>query len=444
MSWPESFLRKIIKSLFYLYIITLPVMCVPRHFPLGGKIQYSDVVFLAMLAFWTIYALVFRKKVLPSVPVLVSLGILWLVNTVSCAISKDPSSSLMDLLGLFYLGSLLVVVSSLLSERRMFEKSALVLFCVSVAVSLWGLISFAAFTVYKANWAMNFLFYLPYKASIIPLPRISSTMVLPEMLITFSQLGIVMGTALLELRAKAAEKICIISGIIVILMAACFAYSRSLAGFFLAISAVLLLRKTGRWMIPIKIITAIIAVFLFLSAILTSIWTVYPVTVSADRSAHTLKVSVSTLPDIRAFLGSAAIKIASEHPLFGIGQGSFTKEARHYVDPEAIKDTLRFNGLDALLLDPHSMYLGALAETGYLGLAAIIALLFFIIRAAYVSIRNSPESPYRNICIYLLCGFAGYIITGLFVDIFSMRQLWLSWAFMLGASSIARSYDKQT
>ena len=438
----ENKVKKKIDLLFLLYLLFLPLMCLPRPFPLGSKIQYADILFAALFLLWLFYALIFKKARLPTGNLLIALGLLIAANLFSCVFSKKISVSLPDFIGLLYLTALFIVAFSILCEKKMFEKSIRLIFIVSVAVSLLGLASFAAFMLGKYSWVMRFLLYIPSRVSIVPFPRISSTLVLPEMFIIFSQLGLVSGMALLELNKNRKWTAAVILGIIVILIAAAIAYSRPLAGFFFAFSSILFLKKSARYLFPLKIIVALFVAFLLVSAVITSIWIIYPVGVSNDTSAELVTINIHTSPDIRVFLRDAAVNIALRHPFFGIGQGLFTDEAKHYIDLSAAKNTLRINDLDTLALDPHSAYFGALAETGVLGLGAICLFLFFLMRTARASINKAPASDWRTISAYFFWGFIGYIMTGFFVDILSMRSFWLFGALLLSVSCIARLHEQ--
>jgi len=438
----ENKLKKKIDSLFLLYLLLLPLMCLPRPFPLGNKIQYADILFAAFFLLWLFYALIFKKARLPTGNLLIALGLLIAVNLFSCVFSKKISVSLPDFIGLLYLTALFIAAFSILREKKMFEKSIRLIFVVSFAVSLLGLASFAAFMLGKCSWAMRFLLYVPVRASIIPFPRIDSTLVFPEMFIIFSHLGLVSGMSLLALNKNKKLAAAVILGIVIILITAAIAYSRPLVGFFFAFSSMLFLKKSARYLLPLKIMIALFTAFLLLSAIITSIWIIYPVEVFKDTSAELLTVNIHTSPDIRVFLRDAAVNIALRHPFFGIGQGVFTDEAKHYIDFSAAKNTLRINNFDTLALDPHSAYFGALAETGLLGLGAIWLFLFFLLRTAWASINKAPASDWRTISAYFFWGFIGYIITGVFVDILSIRSFWLLGALLLSASYIAELHEK--
>lgn len=421
-----------INLLFPLYLLILPLMCISRPFPLGNKIQYADILFAVIFLMWLFYTAVYRKTPLPPAGILITLALVIATNLFSCIFSRNISKSIPDFAGLVYLAALFIVAFSILIEKKMFEKCIRLIFIVSLVTSLFGLAIFIAFMFGRYPWTMKFLMYDETRASLIPFPRICSTLKLPEMFIAFSQLGLVSGMAILEFKKNAKQKIALILGITVIIIAACIAYSRSLTGFLFAFSMILLSKKHGRHLLPFKAAVALFTAFLLLMAAVTSVWLIYPVKVFKDPNANLLTVSVNTLPDIRVFLCAAAVNIAHKYPIFGIGQGVFTEEARHYVDLSRAKETIKMNGIGVLAYDPHCAYWGALAETGLFGLGAMLLFLFFLIKRTWL--LTAKTSPF-------FWGFIGYLITGFFVDIFSLRQFWLLGALLLSASETVKQND---
>lgn len=109
-----------------------------------------------------------------------------------------------------------------------------------------------------------------------------------------------------------------------------------------------------------------------------------------------------------------AIEIFPQHFLMGIGPGNFN----------AVVDDYKARGLYPerfFSYDPHSAWLGALAENGIAGFAAI---LFFIL-AIYLPLtkRNCyQDNPGLFACFIILSFF---IIEGIATDIFNFRHLWI-------------------
>ncbi len=432
-----------LKKLIFLYLLILPLMSLPRLYPLGAKIQYVDIVFVPIFLLWCFQVIRNKKPWLISKGVFISLILLIIVNLFSFLGSIDISKSLIDYLGLLYLAALFIVFSFIIKEKSIFKSAINIIFLVSIVASIIGLISLVCFKAFRFTWIQNFLLISQIKASIAPLARIKSTFLTPEMFITFMQLGLVCGLILFEFQEKARRKVLSILGILIILLASVFAYSRPLTGLFLLLAFAFLVKKGNKLLISLKIFTTFLFVVLLLGAIISSIWMIYPVTISKDKDTKSVSITFQNSPDIRGILRKAAFSIGLKKPFFGIGQGMFTYDLKNHIDLETAGHTLKTNDFSSNLeMDPHSTYFGALAETGFLGLGAMMLFLVLIITTSLKSIKESIPSKYRNAEIYLLVSLIGYLIIACFTDIFAFRQFWINIALLTSVGYIARNNDQ--
>lgn len=429
-----------VHGLFYLYLILLPLMNLPGVFPLSAKVQYSDLVFIFFFISWCFVLAKSKKIPLPPKRIVFSLALLILVNVFSFACSKKLFISLLDFLGLIYLITVFWAFSFISQEKALFKKAINIIFITSVSVSLTGILSSAFHRIYNYAWTQHFLFISNgLKTAIVPFARIKSTLVLPEMFIVFSQLGLVCGMISLEFQKNALKKRLWALGIITIIFAAVFAYSRSLVGLFFTLFSVMLLKKGFR-LRPALLIIGILFIMLFVSAVITSIWVMYPVTLWKDNASELMHVTFNLAPDIRAPLRHAALAIALRNPLFGVGQGMFTFESKKYFNFNTLRNTPYRDSYASLEIDPHCAYLGTMAETGFVGLGVILLFFYFIIKNCLESLKGSSSAALRNAEAYLLASVIGYLLTGWFMDIFSLRPLWITLAFLSGVN-IMREKD---
>ena len=423
---------KIFDILFWLYLLMLPLMSVPRPFPLGAKVQYADIIFIFLFFLWSLRIFRFKNISFPSRKIIILLSLLIVANLFSCLNSKSFSSSIVDYLGLLYLVSLFIVFASCFQMKRMFFTGALIIFLTSLAASIIGIGSLILYKIGKYAWATNFLLFTPLKDSIVPFPRIRSTFLTPEMFILFSQLGMVCGMISLESQNNPKIKRLFSISIIVIIAAVLFSYSRSLTGFFMALSTIVLYKKNIRFAALVRILTILVSAVLLISAIIFSIWIVYPVTLTRDVNTELMTITLRTSPDIRALLRDAAFRIALKHPFFGIGQGMFTYEVNDYLDLNAARNTIKINDWALpLKIDPHCAYFGSIAETGFISLLLLLVLFCFIISESMASIKEHQNSKSINIKIFLFASFLGYLLSGWFVDIFTIRQFWINMALLV-------------
>lgn len=104
-----------------------------------------------------------------------------------------------------------------------------------------------------------------------------------------------------------------------------------------------------------------------------------------------------------------ALTVAGRHPGLGVGPGRYAAYTEQLVSEGRYPAHVG-------RLDPHSAWTGALAETGYPGLATLLLLsLTLLPRAA------APPSAWRYAGICLLL----YLLVSVFKDVMNFRPLWL-------------------
>ncbi|MCE5270059.1 O-antigen ligase family protein [bacterium] len=126
------------------------------------------------------------------------------------------------------------------------------------------------------------------------------------------------------------------------------------------------------------------------------------------------------LPAQHWYLLTASWEMFRAHPLLGVGPGLYPKRL----------DCLRDSGALGIPqgmpeLKPHSTFLGALAEGGFIGFAALVLLWVFLLRR-----RLGGSDP---LALALWCGLAGWLVVGLNIDILNFRWLWLYFALTMAA-----------
>ncbi len=102
----------------------------------------------------------------------------------------------------------------------------------------------------------------------------------------------------------------------------------------------------------------------------------------------------------------AAASFIREYPLTGVGLGNFKQAARKYQNRDLTEMV-------------HNMFLQFGAETGLISMAALAAVVAIALYLFALSIRrNSSDSRYRALLLYLAMAFAGLLISGQFGDPF--------------------------
>lgn len=108
--------------------------------------------------------------------------------------------------------------------------------------------------------------------------------------------------------------------------------------------------------------------------------------------------------DDRPLIWSAAIDIASEHPLTGVGMAQFQYEsARRGL----------FGGSGGPYLNAHNVFLSFAAETGVIGLAAFLAFFGQVIARGVRALTTARERIDRALALGLLSALLAFLIQGL-------------------------------
>jgi O-antigen ligase len=143
----------------------------------------------------------------------------------------------------------------------------------------------------------------------------------------------------------------------------------------------------------------------------------------------------------RSDLWRVATRMASDHPLVGVGARGFAHESKNYV--------LRPGTLTAVdkIVDrpavPHSIYLQQLAETGVVGLLALLAALGACLAAALSAARRfraSGDRAMAALAVATAVAIVGMLTAGIFISNATDKRLWIVLALgpaLLGAAQRA-------
>ena len=114
-----------------------------------------------------------------------------------------------------------------------------------------------------------------------------------------------------------------------------------------------------------------------------------------------------------------------EKPVRGIGLGSFHDETRRAASEGRIAPEYREH-------DPHSTWLGRMAETGIIGTVALVMLWFVMLRLAYgMVVAGGPQA---DVVLALAAGLIAVLVNSPNVDVMNFRFIWLAFGALRGAS----------
>lgn len=131
----------------------------------------------------------------------------------------------------------------------------------------------------------------------------------------------------------------------------------------------------------------------------------------------------------RASENLAAVQMFVDHPLLGVGAGNYPARYQEYSQQIGL-DT-RAEGRA-----PHNLYLEALAETGLVGTAVFLWVLWLALRGAWRA-RTVLRGPDRLLAEGAFLGICGYLTAGFFLHGAYPRYLWIVVGVGVAAGGLA-------
>ncbi len=128
----------------------------------------------------------------------------------------------------------------------------------------------------------------------------------------------------------------------------------------------------------------------------------------------------------------AAVSMAQDYPLFGVGLGNYADEYDKY----------RLINWEAALGHAHNQYLNILAETGAVGLAAYLAFWLVIFRLTWRA-RKHPDRTARALAVALLGCWTYIAVHSVFDNLF-VNNLFLHIGVLLGVLAILNRQTQQS
>lgn len=433
----ESFLKSLNlqEKLLALYIIALGNMDYAAFLFQGKRVMYADVVFVFL--FFAVILNVKREndwRLIAKLILPFSLLLVFFIPSFYNSISI--AASLSELGALAYLVTLGASVAYVLIKANKKFNVFLYLWVFTASfVALIGLAAFAAALVDKnLVYGNTLLFYSKIESMAHHFPRIDSLYENANMFLTYLHTSIVFAIVLFLSGLSPKRKKLILICIFIMLIAAFFTGSRRFTGLLLSLFLILHWIKGNKKVFLAKYFIFISFVLFLAISIITSIWVVFPIKILKDKNAKYVGLSIDHTYSLHFLQPTVSINIFKKHPLLGCGLGTYNKNFKDNVDWKWLESSFGFESYPdyapqvsnrTLNFDPHSVYLGTLAETGLIG---FVGLLYFIIRYISMLVSNlKPGASFdgaKMIAGCILAGFIGFILNGVIIDILTMRHFW--------------------
>lgn len=409
-----------LKILLVAYVISVGFTDILELPIVGSKIQLSEFIFIPLIIVWALHVYHrFSFNHINATRLEYSILFYFLVVFVSSLVAGQ-AKSWFELLGCIYLAMIYLVFKttlSLISNHLGFIVTAFVACGVVAAISGitgWVLAQFGIDT-----WlAMPADIYYPYLGYI---GRATGFMVSPNML--FNLLGVSLLLYLpsfLELKVKKFIH-CLI--ILIISIATLLTFSKSILLLLIAVFFIFA-QKSNTW-------KSYKSAWIMSCAILFSIcmtgthilirkndgidWSV------RKEKAYTQEKPFAETGNLLLFITNytvnkeSALQAGLRNPLTGVGPGGFNEFVGQLKEEGRYPENF-------INFDPHSTYLGAFAELGFLGLASLLFLCNQIFRTLQEADNNVSN---KALILSLSSCFLFMSMEAINMDIMNFRHLWI-------------------
>ena len=433
------------------YIVLLPFSLFgPGKF--GINIKLCDFIF----PFLALSFFVEKRK---SIPELLKNGkplVVFLFFIAACFLSMlnsvDIKKSVLETTSYVYLPFLSLIVLGTIGTGGAFKRFLGTWLITTLVVLCVGFSGFIPFLFKKFLILQQFVQYTDLEKSFECFPRLKATFFTPNMLLTYLHVGLVLtgfclyGTVTKDPIKK--WKASSLSGFILFIFAGMFfTMSRRLSGALL--SAVLALKRfsNNKLLKLLKVSLAIVFIVFFGLSVLTTVWQVSPLK-SVMSEDQKIQIPFNTTLSMHALPQVVSVRMLRKNPLIGVGIGTYREvfsefyttdevlknydiKTPGFIESESIKDkTYR--------QDPHSMYLGSLAELGILGFLSLMLFFVYLYRFIFRKIKELGSKE-KNAVFIFLAGISGFLFNGLMTDILTMRHFWILIGISLAFISICRN-----
>jgi len=434
-AWKNSVIEE---KILWLYAALIPFSSVGYFHLAAKRVGCADLVFAALLVVWLIKyfrgKVKFRRTALEGPFILMTV-----LFSLSFINSVKIFDSLMELSGLIYLMLLFILIANIVKTREGFRYLLNTFLFTSVVISLAGLVSFGLAMITGDAANNKFLYYGTIESMAHHFPRIQSTLGNPNMLLTYLHAALIAGIILFLLEKRAKKRFLITASIVIILTTAFFTGSRRFTG--LLLSLFIILCWFGRGKIPraLKYITFTGFIIFLIASFITTIWVIFPIKAARDADGKIVSVEADYTYSLHFLRPVASISMFKKHPVVGVGLGTYNRHFRENLDWEWVRSSFGFDAYPAAIksvqdktlnFDPHSVFLGALAETGLIGFAGLLYLFiaYAVLLAKRFKMTQGRPGLKRIVAGCILAGFIGFLLNGLTLDMLSLRHFWLMMA----------------
>ncbi len=420
-------------KLLWLYVAFLPLMNLPFCTFFGKRILLSDLIAVPLVLI-ALVKILQRKYKLNLTYVEYSLAIMLILFSLSFVNSTSVSNSIFEMVSLIYLIILFLITKSIIIDKQRLRAFLYIWIFTTMAVSLLGLAAFCISVWAKEVRGNMFLTYSLMDSMTHHFPRIHSTFVITNMFFSYLHISFIFAVILWMLESNQKNKFFLSVCIFLILITSFLTGSRRFAGLLLSVFLILSLFGKGKIASVLKYATFSGFLLFFIAYLITSIWIIFPLNLTRDEPAKKIALTADYSYSMHFLSPVVSVGMAKKHPIIGIGLGTYNKHFKEYVNWDWFRSSFGFKTYPeynkvveekSVNFDPHSLFLGVLAETGLLGLFGLLIVIVIYVTNLLVRIKKSRNLNLTKIipkCI--LAGLAGFLLNAITMDVLTMRHFW--------------------
>ncbi|MSR77487.1 MAG: O-antigen ligase family protein [Candidatus Omnitrophica bacterium] len=411
----------------YLFLLFLPLDLRASFLPgyWGEKIRLTDLSFLILCLFWFIQSI--QKPRLPvRPPLLFALLLVFFTASLSLIGAIDLSQGFVQLAGLGYLIALYFILTDLMQDQQTIRNVIKFWIAIQTLIALLSLISWL---IHFAGIPSIMVIARKEYSTLLP-PRIKGFCFSPNSFALQTHIAIIFAFAFwlekrdgLEQTERTDKDRWTFPSLIGLTLANILCVSRLILGTLISVCAILR-RAKEPWCSPLR--KGIIA-SLFLLGIAAwplTLWTVMPVKihheVKGDDSFLSLQWNSSR--NFYFLNAKASLQMVLDHPWFGVGIGNFRPQLINYFPHYKIDSHKLYGGPGRLSHHlPHQFYGGWAAQTGIVGLAAMLFFLGGFLRKSLNAVEKSGDYVTQAIWATAI----GFMVQGFLNDLIFERSFWL-------------------
>lgn len=426
---------KLFAALLFAYVLSLAFQDFMRFPSIFRKVQLPEIIFLLLLMTFPFgylrqYRFERKDRFLMGI-----LGIYWLANAVSSVFS-GKMSAIAESGGRLYLIILFGMTTlylAQLSKNELRRQATIASLALGVVLALTGIFGvFSSLIGFPSLMADESLDY-PYLGTVFRAQGFTHT---PAMMVSIFSIVVVIAAA--DVKAWLSRK-WIVFAFILMLFATLLTLSRSMVLLFWGLGLLVFCQKKGfsrRIFTFTALATALIMTigthFIFISKNDPKLPALLNTQFTSNRVLFE-QGNFQVLETCYLSMKQAAVVLWREKPLFGIGTGNFTEGV----------ERLKISGIYPKKLpnfEPHSAYLGTLAENGIFG--AVALLLFFGLlwqrTNRFENVKTDMFAVALLICLTIV------LIESLALDTMNFRHFWLLFALIWAYPIVLKKFQKKS